>query len=79
MRQRKGGWTIRVLLIAVMAFVLVPATGCDDQQAIDEFRTASAAGLSTGIQSMFGALVEGMIAVYEPDGESSSAAASSGN
>ncbi len=58
---------------------LVPALGCDDQSSIDEFRTASAAGLSTGIQAMFGALVEGMIAVYEPDGESSSAAASSGS
>ena len=69
-------WTARLLVVVAVLLLLAPVTGCDDEK----FRAASAEGLSTGIQAIFGAVVEGMIAIYTPSesdlGGSSSAASS---
>ena len=65
-------WAARVLIVVAMLFLLAPNPGCDEEGAMDEFRQVSAQGLSAGIVAVFGAIVDGIFAVYVPDETSSS-------
>ena len=79
MSQAKDRWARWTLVVVAMLFLLAPSMGCDEQGAVDEFRKVSAQGLSSGLQSIFGAIMDGIFAVYVPEESSSSSAASSGN
>ena len=73
MKRGMFPWAARLLVVVAVLLLLAPVTGCDDEK----FRAASAEGLSTGIQAIFGAFVEGVMAVYTPS-ESDSGGSSSG-
>jgi hypothetical protein len=79
MNRGKDRWARRALVVIATLFLLAPAAGCDEQGAVDEFRRVSADGLSSGLQSMFAAVMDGLFAIYTPEESSSSSAASSGN
>ena len=67
MTRDNGRWATRVLIVVAMLVLLVPNSGCDEEGAMDEFRQVSA-----GIVAVFGAIVDGVFAVYAPDEESTS-------
>jgi hypothetical protein len=80
MNRGKDRWAKRALVVVAMLFLLAPSMGCDEEGAVDEFRRVSAEGLSSGLQSMFAAIMDGLFAIYVPEeSSSSSSAASSGN
>jgi hypothetical protein len=69
----KSGKTtmIKRICITLAALAMLGPTmgGCNDQAAIDEFRTVAAGGLAEGLQVMFGAFIDGVFAVVEPNAE----------
>ncbi len=57
------------ITLAAVAMLGPTMGGCSDQAAINEFRTVAAGGLAEGIQVIFGAVVDGVFAVVEPDAD----------
>ena len=73
MKRGMFPWAARVLVVVAVLLLLAPVTGCDEEK----FRSASAEGLSTGIQAIFGAIVEGAFAIYTPSESDSGGSSSS--
>ncbi len=51
-------------IVALVTFLAVSASGCQDAQ---EFRAATASAFESGLTTLVTGLIDGLVAVYEPD------------
>jgi hypothetical protein len=65
-----------VTISAVMSGSLCQLA-CTSEAVWDEFREASTSAFSTGLKSMADGLIDGLLAVFQPDSSSASDSASS--
>jgi len=67
--RSKRPWTAPLVVLAALILLTFPLSGCD-QNDIDEFKAASAEAFGSGLQSILTGVIDGLIQVYTPDGDS---------
>ncbi|MBU0638953.1 MAG: hypothetical protein KKB50_08825 [Planctomycetes bacterium] len=63
--------------IALVILALLVAPGCDDS-VMDEFRTAAASQLESGVNAIFDGLLTGLFAVLDPSDSSDTGGTTTG-
>ena len=67
--RSKRPWTAPLVVLAALILLTIPLSGCD-QDHINEFKSASAESFGSGLQSILNGLIDGLVEVYTPDGDS---------
>lgn len=68
-RRSRPGILARTIILIALASLAIPGIACN-QDEIDQFRSASADELGSGIQSIVSGVITGLIEIYKPDDDS---------
>jgi len=75
--NRMGRWGRRLMLAAAAASMGTTFESCTSEDAWRIFRDSASPSIGEGLKTMFGGVVDGIVAVVDPSGHSGSSSSSS--